>query len=402
MTFNKVRLVDCCTIKPPKSEAKKLIASDDLVSFVPMKNLGIDTPDLLLNADKKLSDVSGSYTYFKDNDVLLAKITPCFENGKLGIAKGLTNGIGFGSSEFIVFRSKGRVVPKYLYYFFLQQSFRNIGKTLMTGAVGHKRVAKDFIENLEIYLPSIDIQESIVNKLNEVFSDIKIAINNAEINLNNARELFDSYLEEKLTNNSWPQKALLDVASESCSLCYGVVQPGDDYLNGVPVVRPTDLKSKYVNYDKLKKIDPTIADSYKRSILSGHELLLCVRGDTGLVSISNDELKGANVTRGIVPISFDKEVLDLQFGYLLFTSRFIQKQIKEKTYGAALMQINIRDLKKITVVIPPLNEQKSLEQQVNILKAKVDKLEEIYTSKLNCLDELEQSILQKAFNGELA
>ena len=122
MALNKVKLADCCIIKPPKSEAKKLIANDDLVSFVPMSNLGIDTPDLLLDADKKLSDVSGSYTYFKDNDVLLAKITPCFENGKLGVAKGLTNGIGFGSSEFIVFRSKGNVVPKYLYYFLLQQS----------------------------------------------------------------------------------------------------------------------------------------------------------------------------------------------------------------------------------------------------------------------------------------
>lgn len=115
MTLRKVRLADCCEIKPSKSEAREDLSDSDTVSFVPMNNLGINTKDLSLNGDKLLSEVSGSYTYFAENDVLLAKITPCFENGKLGIARNLTNGIGFGSSEFIVFRPSEEIISDYLW-----------------------------------------------------------------------------------------------------------------------------------------------------------------------------------------------------------------------------------------------------------------------------------------------
>jgi type I restriction enzyme S subunit len=75
--------------------------------------------------ERELKDVAGSYTYFAENDVLLAKITPCFENGKIGIARNLTNGTGFGSSEYIVFRSKGEINQDYLFYFLSRESFRD-------------------------------------------------------------------------------------------------------------------------------------------------------------------------------------------------------------------------------------------------------------------------------------
>ena len=89
------RLGDVCLIKPPKSEARKQLGSSDLVSFVPMKNLGIGSKYLVASQVRPLEDVAGSYTYFAEEDVLLAKITPCFENGKLGIARNLSNGVGY-------------------------------------------------------------------------------------------------------------------------------------------------------------------------------------------------------------------------------------------------------------------------------------------------------------------
>jgi type I restriction enzyme S subunit len=139
-------LVEVCEIKPPKSEARQKLKDADRVSFVPMEDLGVDEKFLGPKSERKLGQVAVSYTYFADGDVLLAKITPCFENGKLGIAKGLTNGIGFGSSEYIVFRPSADLSNEYLYYFFLQDSFRADGIKTMSGAVGHKRVAKEFIE----------------------------------------------------------------------------------------------------------------------------------------------------------------------------------------------------------------------------------------------------------------
>ncbi len=114
-------LVEVCEIRPPKSEAKKNLKGTDVVSFVPMEDLGIDEKVSVSKAERRLGQVAGSYTYFADGDVLLAKITPCFENGKLGIARGLTNGIGFGSSEYIVFRPNEELSNEYLYYFLFQR-----------------------------------------------------------------------------------------------------------------------------------------------------------------------------------------------------------------------------------------------------------------------------------------
>ena len=141
------KLGDVCEIKPPKREARNKLKETDFVSFVPMKYLEVGQKYLIPPEEKTLKEVGGSYTYFANNDVLLAKITPCFENGKLGIAKNLKNGVGFGSSEYIVFRTNEILFSEYLYYFLLRSQFREEGAKRMMGAVGHKRVSKEFIED---------------------------------------------------------------------------------------------------------------------------------------------------------------------------------------------------------------------------------------------------------------
>ena len=130
-------LAKVCQIKPPKSEAREKVSASSLVSFLPMEDMGIDVKFVQATQTKPLSAVVGSYTYFADGDVLLAKITPCFENGKLGIADGLKNGIGFGSSEYFVFRPDPTVSKEWLYYFLSRETFRVEGAARMTGAVGH-------------------------------------------------------------------------------------------------------------------------------------------------------------------------------------------------------------------------------------------------------------------------
>ncbi len=108
-----------------------------------------------------------SYTYFKNNDVLLAKITPCFENGKSGIAKNLLNNIGFGSTEFIVFRPSEKILPEWIYYFISCDAFLNIGKNNMTGSAGQQRLSQDFVKSSKIPLPPLDVQKQIVALIEE-------------------------------------------------------------------------------------------------------------------------------------------------------------------------------------------------------------------------------------------
>ncbi len=105
--------------------------------------------------DRTLKEViKGSYTYFRDGDIIIAKITPCMENGKCALVSGLTNGIGFGSSEFHVFRnSNAAVKQEYLFYYLNRESIRKQAEERMTGASGHRRVPIDFIDELPIPVP---------------------------------------------------------------------------------------------------------------------------------------------------------------------------------------------------------------------------------------------------------
>lgn len=172
-SWNTVKLGDACEIQPQKKEAKEKLSDNMDVSFMGMNLLGIENKNAVTNLKKTLASVYKAYTYFADNDVLLAKITPCFENGKIGIACNLKNGVGFGSSEFVVFRCRDTIISEYLYYFLNQKTFREEGKRNMSGAVGHKRVTKEFIVNLLVPLPPLKQQKRIVAKLDAVFSEVK-------------------------------------------------------------------------------------------------------------------------------------------------------------------------------------------------------------------------------------
>jgi restriction endonuclease S subunit len=124
---------------------------------------------------KKLRDVIKGYTYFRDNDVLLAKITPCFENGKSGIAKNLVNGIGFGSTEFFVLRSNKKILPELLYHFISDEKFIMEGKGNMSGSAGQQRLRADFVENHKVSLPPIKEQQEIVSKMQAEMGHIESA-----------------------------------------------------------------------------------------------------------------------------------------------------------------------------------------------------------------------------------
>lgn len=186
-----------CEIKPPKKKAQEKLKNDDLVSFVPMEDLLIRSKDFISDKERKLEEVYGSYTYFADKDVLLAKITPCFENGKIGIASNLKNGVGFGSSEYIVFRTNGEIIPEYLFYFLSRDQFRKEGKKSMTGAVGHKRVSKDFIENYRLSFPKSSAEQKvIVSKLDTLSEETKKLGNIYKQKLANLDELKKSILKK--------------------------------------------------------------------------------------------------------------------------------------------------------------------------------------------------------------
>jgi type I restriction enzyme M protein len=159
-----VKLGEACSVNPKKSELNDLTGSTE-VSFIPMSDLGEHEMFFNSGETKRLDEVTSSYTYFRDGDVLVAKVTPCFENGKAGIARGLHNGIGFGSSEYYVLRPTDSILSEWLYLCIATPAFRAWAAPQMTGTGGLQRVPRSVVENYEIPLPSIEIQEAVVAEI---------------------------------------------------------------------------------------------------------------------------------------------------------------------------------------------------------------------------------------------
>ena len=195
-TWEKKRLGDVCEIRPSKSETTKYLSDDDNVSFLPMEDLQIMNYYIEPKQSKRLKEVSGSYTCFANGDVLLAKVTPCFENGKQGIAKDLENGVGFGSSEYIVFRPPTELLSEYLYYSLATSDFRENGKKHLLGACGLKRLSKDYVNEYEIPLPPLPEQKRIVKELDALSEKVRQLQEIYTKQIANCDELKQAYLQK--------------------------------------------------------------------------------------------------------------------------------------------------------------------------------------------------------------
>ncbi|CAK8711646.1 hypothetical protein GMJAKD_00850 [Candidatus Electrothrix aarhusensis] len=159
---------------------KDELDNDFTVQFVPMR-LVLDAliENIHLTETRTFKEVQKkSYTFFQEEDVLFAKVTPCMENGKIAIAKNLKNKIGYGSSEFHVFRCSKNLTNQYLFFFLIQSKLRNDSQQAMTGAVGLRRVPKKFLEEYRIPLAPLPEQRAIVAKIEQLFSELDNGVAN--------------------------------------------------------------------------------------------------------------------------------------------------------------------------------------------------------------------------------
>ncbi len=191
------RLKEICEINPSKTEINKL-SENTVVSFLAMADVS-GSAEITNRQDKKISAVKNGFTFFEDGDVLVAKITPCFENGKGAFVENMKNGIGFGSTEFHVLRSNSKILlNRFLYYLVSDKKFRKIGAKFMTGSAGQRRVPKQYLENHKISLPPLQIQKQIVAKLSAV-QDYKKQLLEQKAKL---KELFDSALASSMSKDA--------------------------------------------------------------------------------------------------------------------------------------------------------------------------------------------------------
>jgi type I restriction enzyme S subunit len=391
-------LAEVCQIKPPKEEAREKVSASSLVSFLPMEDLGVDMKFTQATQTKPLGAVVSSYTYFADGDVLLAKITPCFENGKLGIAKGLKNGIGFGSSEYLVFRPDATVSNEWLYYFLSRETFRGEGAARMSGAVGHKRVSKEFIEGYPIPVPPLAEQQRIVGLLDEAFAGLATAKAHAEQNLHNARALFESHLQSVLRSKTWKWKTLGDLCED---VEYGSSAKSKSD-GGVPVLRMGNIQGGRFDWENLVYTDNKA--EIEKYLLKHNDVLFNRTNSPELVgktAIYKSE-KPAIFAGYLIRIHRKEELLDADF-----LNYFLNSQIASD-YGKTVVissvnqaNINGTKLKSYPIPAPPLAEQKAIVAKLDYLHKQTQRLARLYERKLAALEELKKSLLHQAFAGEI-
>ena len=175
---------------------RKVSLNDDVeVSFFSMADVSVDGY-ILSSQRRRYSDVRNGFSSFMNDDVILAKITPCYENGKGAIVRDLINGIGFGSTEFYVLRcDKQYILPEYLFYLLRSDDFMELGKCHMKGAAGQKRLDKSFLQNFGIVYPPLPLQKEFADKVEQINQNLEVQ----QKGLERLQELFDQLLQKAFT-----------------------------------------------------------------------------------------------------------------------------------------------------------------------------------------------------------
>lgn len=263
----------------------------------------------------------------------------------------------------------------YLFHLFNSDVFERAAIRSARG-IAQLNMSTEWLKEHTIPLPPKSTQLAIVSELDKIKELIRLKKEQLKDFDNLAQSIFYEMFGDPVENDKgWEVMKLKEIVSDDCSISYGIVQPGDGLENGVPVVRPVDMTETFISRQGLKNTTKEISDSYKRTILKGDEILMCVRGTTGLVAMASPELKGCNVTRGITPIECGPSC-NKWFIYYQISNPSIQQHIAEYTRGITLKQINMKDVREIPLCLPPLPLQHLFAhriEQIEHQKAEVQK-----------------------------
>lgn len=287
---------------------------------------------------------------------------------------------------------------KFLHYFCLSYDFAalNRGTTIPS-------LVKTDLQCIELPFPPIDEQRRIVAVLDKAFAGIATATANAQKNLTNARALFQTYLNRELAElpKSAKSTKLVDLCSKRRIITYGVIKLGDETPDGVPCLRTSNVRWLHVDQTGMKRIEHDLSEQYRRTILEGGEVLVNVRGTLGGVAVASDDMVGWNVSREVAVVPVAAESAMPEFLAYWIGSKDSQDWLTGVQKGAAYSGINIADLRELSVGIPSISEQRRIVDRLSGAQKKCNDLASVAQAKLAALTKLKQSLLQKAFAGEL-
>ncbi|MCW0203782.1 restriction endonuclease subunit S [Rhodanobacter thiooxydans] len=377
-------------LNPSKREVA-VLDRDTEVSFLPMDAIG-DDGSIRLDETRLLSQVENGYTYFRDDDVVIAKITPCFENGKGAVIRGLLGGVGFGTTELIVVRPRpAKTTSEYLGWLFASPTFRNVAEGAMYGAGGQKRVPDDFVRDFSMAFPPIEEQSVIAAFLNRETGKIDALIDEQGKLLTLLAEKRQATISHAVTRGlnpnapmkesgvpwlgqvpaHWDVVPLMYLTEPNRPIMYGIVLPGPDVEEGIPIVKGGDVRLHKLKVDLLNRTTVEIEAPFARARLRPMDIVYSIRGTIGDAEVVPDELLDANITQDVARISPRSGI---QTGWLLYAmkSKPVFVQLEQRSLGAAVRGINIFELKRAKIPVPPSVERDAI---ATFLKEEAEKLD---------------------------
>lgn len=275
-----------------------------------------------------------------------------------------------------------KVSERYLYY-----ALRSC-KPTSSGTSIPQLTVPDIKKN-EIELYSLPVQEKIADKLDVVVRIIALR----QQELQRLDDLVKARFVELFGDGNHPHIALIDLIIEGAGLSYGIVQPGDDGTGDMGVLRPVDMVDGKISTASIKYIDRSIGDGFKKTELYGDELLITVRGTTGITALTDIRFNGMNVTRGIAVVRYDRNKINPVYLNAYLNTDESQRYIQEHTRGATLQQINLSDLRVQQIMVPPL----ALQEQMAAFIEQIDKSKVAVQKALDETQLLFDSLMQKYF-----
>ncbi len=398
-----VRIADVCEINPSRPKIDR--SDSENTTFVPMPSVDGESGVIANPLIRPYGEVRRGYTYFGENDVLFAKITPCMQNGKHAIARNLIGGFGFGTTEFHVLRPSPNVLPEWVHYYLRQPHYLKQAVDQFSGTAGQQRLPESFLSQTKIPLPSVTEQKRIVRIIQEQFLSVDRARTATETQLDAAKALPSAYLQKIFSSEEameWPKKLL----AELCDVKGGKRLPaGCDFAKVItpfPYIRVVDFANGSVSMEGLKYLDKNTYDKISRYIIRCDDVYISIAGSIGIIGIIPEKLDGANLTENAARLIIkDKSVLSRNFLAQFLQTSIGQQAIKDRTNTVGQPKLALERIKTIAMKIPPIQEQEIISTNLRRILKESAELSTALEEQINTINSMPAAILRYAFSGEL-
>lgn len=396
-------------------------ARNDAVAFVPMEALRYDS---IAQQEIPFEEARGKYTFFADGDLLFAKVTPCFENGNIAIAKDLKGGIGFGSSEIFVLRARAGLNNRYLFYVVQASPFMDGGCATMCGVGGLKRMSPLFPRTFELDVPSENTQQAIVAYLDEKTAAIDGRVTILEKKLSAYKRLKTSIINRAVTRGLNPNARLKDSGVDwigqvpegwevrNLTQCFGffkglAITKADLTETGIPVISYGQIHSKlnigtHLKPELLRYVPETIAAADPGSCLKGGDIVFADTSED-VEGCGNCVLMDAesSVYAGYHTIVArpDDAGRSRYFSYL-FNAPSWRAQIRSKVAGIKVFSITQRIFKGVSLLLPSIVDANAIADYLDAECAKIDKAAEIVAKQIDAYKRLKRSLINEVVTGK--